>query len=104
MYVDEAALVPFMFVEYDKLDANPGSGLRYYIFTNQIGVPIRVEDDAGQVVWSARIDPYGQAHVSPDSIIEMPLRFPGHYHDPETGLHNNRFRYLQPGTRPLPTV
>jgi RHS repeat-associated protein len=26
----------------------------------------------------------------------MPLRFPGHYHDPETGLHYNRFRYYSP--------
>ena len=96
LYVDEAALVPFMFVEYNELVAEPGSGQRYYIFTNQIGVPVRVEDDAGWVVWTARIDPYGQALVSADSIIEMPLRFPGHYHDSETGLHNNRFRYYSP--------
>jgi RHS repeat-associated protein len=26
----------------------------------------------------------------------MPLRFPGHYHDRETGLHYNRFRYYTP--------
>jgi RHS repeat-associated protein len=96
LYVDETALVPFMFLEYSGLDAEPALGQRYYLFTNQIGVPVRVEDDSGQTVWSARIDPFGLAHVSPDSRVEMQLRFPGHYHDPETGLHYNRFRYYSP--------
>jgi RHS repeat-associated protein len=96
VYEDNVALVPFMFVEYTGLDAEPASGKRYYIFTNQIGVPIRVEDDAGRSCWSARIDPYGCAQIARDSRLEMPLRFPGHYHDPETGLHYNRFRYFSP--------
>lgn len=96
IYADETALAPFVFVEYDSLDAAPESGTRYHIFTNHIGVPIRVEDDAGQPVWSARIDPYGKAHVDPGSVLEMWLRFPGHYFDPETGLHYNRFRYYSP--------
>ncbi|MGE8036305.1 RHS repeat-associated core domain-containing protein [Lysinibacillus sp. NPDC093692] len=26
----------------------------------------------------------------------MPFRFPGQYHDFETGLYNNRFRYYDP--------
>ena len=29
-------------------------------------------------------------------MIEMPLRFPGHYFDRETGLHYNGFRYFSP--------
>src|SRR5262249_11351353 len=96
IFADDYALVPFLFVEYASLEAAPESGRRYYIHTNQIGVPIRVEDPEGKPCWRARIDPYGLAHVSLDSIIEMPLRFPGHYHDPETGLHYNRFRYYSP--------
>ena len=96
IYVDQAALVPFMFIEYENREADPASGTRYYIFTNQIGVPLRVEDDWRKVVWQARIDPYGQAHVSAESDTAMLLRFPGHYHDPETGLHYNRFRYYDP--------
>jgi RHS repeat-associated protein len=96
VYADEIALVPFLFLEYSGLDAEPGSGKRYYIFTNQVGVPIRVKDDAGRSCWTARIDPYGFAHIGPNSPLEMPLRFPGHYHDPETSLHYNRFRYYSP--------
>jgi RHS repeat-associated protein len=96
VYEDEAALVPLLFVEYETLDAKPETGKRYFVFTNQIGVPVRMEDDRGQTVWRAQIDPFGLAHVSPDSTIDMPLRFPGHYFDKETELHYNRFRYYDP--------
>jgi len=96
VYANETALVPFVFVEYTGLDAEPDSGQRYYLYTNPIGVPIRVEDADGSVCWTARIDPFGLAEVSMNSTLEMPLRFPGHYFDAETGLHYNRFRYFSP--------
>jgi RHS repeat-associated protein len=96
IYADHVALSPFLFIEYESLDVEPGCGTRYYIFTNQVAAPIRVVDDAGQVCWNAQIDPYGTARVDGGSTIEMPLRFPGHYFDQETGLHYNRFRYFSP--------
>lgn len=96
IYVDSVALSPFLFIEYDGLDQEPTSGKRYYTFTNQIGAPICVADDAGKVCWSAQLDPYGSAHIDGSSTIEVPLRFPGHYFDQETGLHYNRFRYFSP--------
>jgi RHS repeat-associated protein len=96
IYADDTALAPFLFIEYENLDAEPESGECYYVFTNQVGAPIRVEDDASREVWSAQIDPFGNARVDPGSTIEMPLRFPGHYFDRETGLHYNRFRYFSP--------
>ena len=96
IYEDHLSLVPFLFVGYHSVDADPSSGRRFYIFTNQIGVPVRVEDSARRVCWSARIDPYGLAHISRESVLEMPLRFPGHYYDRETGLQYNRFRYFSP--------
>jgi RHS repeat-associated protein len=34
--------------------------------------------------------------TSGDASVEVPLRMPGHYFDPETGLHYNRFRYYSP--------
>ncbi|MBL8798953.1 MAG: hypothetical protein JNM56_34025, partial [Planctomycetia bacterium] len=96
VYADETALTPFMFVEYAGLDAEPESGKRYYVFTNQVGAPLRVEDDQGQACWTARLDPYGRAEVGKQSTVEMPLRFPGHYYDAETGLHCTRFRSYSP--------
>jgi RHS repeat-associated protein len=96
VYEDQTALVPFMFVEYASLHSDPTSGRRYFIFTNQIGAPVRVEDDEGRLTWGARLDPYGRVEVSTGSSLEMSLRFPGHVHDPETGLHYNRFRYYSP--------
>jgi RHS repeat-associated protein len=96
VYPDELAVVPLLFLEYPRLDADPASGRRYFLFCDQIGTPVRVKDDAGVNVWSARIDPYGKAHVDSRTRIDMPLRFPGHYLDAETGLHYNRFRYYSP--------
>jgi RHS repeat-associated protein len=96
IYADHIALAPFLFVEYASQDATPDSGKRYYVFTNQIGVPVWVEDESGQLVWSARLGPYGKADIDPASNVTMPLRFPGHYFDEETNLHYNRFRYFSP--------
>ncbi|MDQ3254761.1 MAG: RHS domain-containing protein [Acidobacteriota bacterium] len=96
VYADAFAIVPMLFIEYQSIDADPASGKRYFVFSDHLGTPIKVEDDRGQVVWRARLDPYGQAHIPDDVSVEMPLRFPGHYIDSETGLHYNRFRYYSP--------
>ncbi|MEB2363171.1 MAG: hypothetical protein HUU41_03270 [Bryobacteraceae bacterium] len=96
VYAHPEALVPQFFLEYDGLDANPEAPARYFLFTNQIGAPERVEDDSGRTAWQAEIRAYGQCHVDPDSTIELALRFPGHYYDRETGLHYNRHRYYSP--------
>jgi len=96
VYADEEALVPLMFVDYPSLDSAPEDGTRFYVFTNQIGVPERVEDAYGDVAWQAKIEPYGAVTVDPASRITLNLRFPNHYADPETGLHFNRFRYYSP--------
>jgi RHS repeat-associated protein len=96
VYANISSWVPFMFAEYDSLDAEPESGRRYFIFTNQIGAPERVEDDEGQVVWQATIAPFGSAQVDRGGSIDFALRFPGHYEDQETGLFYNRFRYYDP--------
>ena len=96
VYVDDFALVPFMFLEYESLEAAPESGNGYYIYSDHHGVPLMAEDDIGRTVWSAQIDPYGLAHVDPASTIDLSLRFPGHYFDAETGLHCNGSRYYSP--------
>jgi RHS repeat-associated protein len=96
LYVDEMALTPFMFLEYESVDAAPECGKGYYLHGDHRGTPLMVEDDIGRTVWSAHVDPYGFAQVDPASTIAMFLRFPGHYFDPEIGLHCNGFRYYSP--------
>jgi RHS repeat-associated protein len=95
-YSHSQARVPFLFIEYDSVDADIQTGRRYYIFTNQIGCPVRIVDDSGQAVWRATLEAYGRAVVERNSSIAFHLRFPGHYLDEETGLHYNRYRYYSP--------
>src|SRR5262249_26810624 len=96
VYEDEVSLVPLLFVDYASRDADPASGKVYFVFTNHLGAPLRVEDGQGRVAWLASVGPYGQTEVHPTSRVELSLRWPGHYFDPETGLHYNRFRYYDP--------
>jgi RHS repeat-associated protein len=96
VYADAFAMVPLLWLDYDSVDADPASGRQHFILSDHLGTPLRVEDEQGAVVWQAQITPYGSAIVSDGARIEMPLRFPGHYHDVETGLHCNRFRYYVP--------
>ena len=97
VYTTSDALVPFAFVDYDDAEADPLDGRVYYVFANQIGAPIRIEDEAGEAVWLAeRYQAYGALTLAPGSSIECNLRWPGHFYDPETGLHYNRYRYYSP--------
>jgi RHS repeat-associated protein len=96
VYPDSFALVPFMFIDYNSVDAEPGSGSRYYVFSNHLGAPVLIEDDEGKTMWQCTYTPYGLAHIDRSSTIEYHPRFPGHYFDVETGLHYNRFRYYSP--------
>ena len=96
VYADAFAMTPILFVEYESIEADPASGKRYFVFSDHLGAPVLIEDDSGKAIWQARLAPYGKAHIQSKAEIEMPLRFPGHYFDPETGLHYNRFRYYSP--------
>ena len=96
VYPDTFALVPLLFLDYDSVDADPATGKRYHVYTDHLGCPELVLDDAGHTAWRARIDPYGTAHVDVGQAFHQPLRWPGHYFDEETGLHDNRFRTYSP--------
>jgi RHS repeat-associated protein len=97
VYADlEDALVPFSFVDYASVDADPDSGEHYFISTNHLGAPEIVSNAEGAIVWQAVIEPYGSATIAIGADFHQPLRFPGHYCDAETGLHYNRYRYYLP--------
>jgi RHS repeat-associated protein len=96
IYADSLSLTPILFMEYDSVDAPLDSGRRYFVFCDQIGTPVQVEDENGEAVWRAQVEPFGRVQIPSGATVEMPLRFPGHYFDVETGLHYNRFRYYDP--------
>jgi RHS repeat-associated protein len=97
VYPGPGSLVPMMFVDYDRLGAAPDSGRTYYVFGDQVGVPLHIEDREGNIVWRAeRVDPYGAITVAAGNAVSYAPRFPGHYFDEETGLHDNRHRTYSP--------
>jgi RHS repeat-associated protein len=96
VYPDAFGLVPLLFLDYDGIDADPATGKRYHVHTDHLGCPELVLDDASHTVWRASIAPYGTTYVDVGREFHQPLRWPGHYYDAETGLHDNRFRTYSP--------
>jgi RHS repeat-associated protein len=96
-YATRHALVPLAFVEFPGPDAEPSGGAAFQVFSDPSGMPLRIEDESGKQVWSAaRVHPFGSLAVGRGAALEYNLRWPGHYYDPETGLHYNRYRYYDP--------
>ncbi|MBN8616841.1 MAG: RHS repeat-associated core domain-containing protein, partial [Deltaproteobacteria bacterium] len=96
-YASPSALVPITFTDFASVDAPASSGRTHQVFSDPSGQPLVVQDEHGHVVWFARrVDPYGGIEIAPDAVVELNLRWPGHYFDPETGLHYNRHRYYDP--------
>jgi RHS repeat-associated protein len=69
---------------------------KFSILTDVIGTPYVMLDSGGKEVWSADVNVYGQRAGGIGSEQSCPFRFPGQYHDEETGLSYNRFRYYDP--------
>jgi len=75
----------------------------YSIITDYLGTPVEAYDREGDKVWSAELDIYGRVKIdrnnAPGGDIDfIPFRYQGQYHDTETGLYYNRFRYYDPTT------
>ena len=74
----------------------------YAVVTDLIGTPTELVDEEGRIAWRRRAtvwgDGYGPAPpTSPDAgTPDCPLRFPGQYHDAETGWDYNYHRYYDP--------
>ncbi|CAM5445342.1 hypothetical protein SNARM312S_01488 [Streptomyces narbonensis] len=48
------------------------------------------------MAWRTRSSLWGTTAWNRDATAYTPLRFPGQYFDPESGLHYNHFRYYDP--------
>jgi RHS repeat-associated protein len=67
----------------------------YLYHCDHLGTPLRLTAGDGRVVWSGAYSAFGEFHPVMTEVPN-PLRAPGQYHDAETGLYYNRFRYYSP--------
>ncbi|WP_405676096.1 DUF6531 domain-containing protein [Streptomyces sp. NBC_01511] len=68
------------------------------IITDLVGTPTELVDEQGGIAWHTRTTLWGTTTWNSSSSAYTPLRFPGQYFDPETGLHYNYFRHYDPET------
>ncbi|MFJ2773631.1 DUF6531 domain-containing protein [Streptomyces sp. NPDC087300] len=68
----------------------------FAIVTDLVGTPTELIDETGEIAWRARSTLWGTTTWDSGAAAYTPLRFPGQYFDPETGLHYNHFRYYDP--------
>ncbi|WP_369601092.1 RHS repeat-associated core domain-containing protein [Hahella sp. SMD15-11] len=66
-----------------------------YCINDHLGTPMRMVAKNGATVWQADYRAFGQL-TGETATIPNPLRFPGQYHDPETGLYHNAMRDYDP--------
>ncbi|GAA2625156.1 hypothetical protein GCM10009863_44710 [Streptomyces axinellae] len=74
-------------------------GSRFYaMVTDVVGTPTELAAESGHIAWRTRSTVWGTTTWHTNSTASTPLRFPGQYYDPETGLHYNYFRHYDPET------
>ncbi|MFD7556413.1 putative T7SS-secreted protein [Streptomyces sp. NPDC059835] len=70
----------------------------FAIVTDLIGTPTQLLTEDGTTAWRTRSTLWGTTTWNRDATAYTPLRFPGQYYDPESGLHHNLFRTYDPET------
>jgi RHS repeat-associated protein len=68
------------------------------VVTDHLGAPCELIDMDGRQLWSVRYWLWGEVRQIVGSEAACRLRFPGQWHDEESGFHYNRFRYYDPCT------
>ncbi|CAI8778563.1 MULTISPECIES: RHS repeat-associated core domain-containing protein [Pseudomonas] len=68
---------------------------------DRMGTPLELTDQNGEIAWSAQYKAWGSVSEQRSPLAQQqgignPIRFQGQYHDHETGLHYNRYRYYDP--------
>lgn len=77
-------------------------GFILQVHTDHLGSP-RAVSEGVTVLWRWEGDAFGNTAANEDvdadtNLLTMPLRFPGQYKDPESGLNYNYFRDYNPAT------
>lgn len=68
----------------------------YLVHRDGAPIPLALVDGDGRVEQSFEHEAYGR--VTEGDPMAALSRFPGHWYEPETGLHYNRWRYFDPET------
>lgn len=72
---------------------------RFFAIANDpTGTAAELIDELGNLSWQKRSSLWGITTWNKGGNTYTPLRFPGQYNDPESGLHYNYFRYYDPET------
>jgi RHS repeat-associated protein len=95
---------PLTQTEHHVADSEQVDTRFHAIITDSVGTPTDFVDPAGALGRHARTSLWGATDTTVastsvrDDDVSCPLRFPGQYHDPETGLHYNYQRHYDPAT------
>jgi RHS repeat-associated protein len=68
----------------------------FYYQCDHIGTPIELLSAKSEIAWAARYHAWGSIDRRTQFQVVQPLRFQGQYHDNETNLRYNRYRYYDP--------
>ncbi|NUP39985.1 MAG: hypothetical protein HOY76_23985, partial [Streptomyces sp.] len=68
----------------------------FAVVTDLVGTPTELLGEQGEIAWESRATLWGTTTWAASSAAYTPLRFPGQYFDPETGMHYNYFRTYDP--------
>ncbi|MCZ0994250.1 hypothetical protein O1L44_15675 [Streptomyces noursei] len=96
---DHDGLRPIAQTERKSLAQAPQQDIdqRFFaIVTDLVGTPTDLVDEVGTSAWRTQNTVWGATAWTRSSIAYTPLRFPGQYFDPESGLHYNCHRYYAP--------
>lgn len=70
----------------------------FYYHLDHLGTPLALTDQNRSIHWAADYLPFGEIYNELIVSASNEIRFPGQYHDRETGLYYNYFRYYNPKT------
>ncbi|MFC4158754.1 RHS repeat-associated core domain-containing protein [Chitinimonas lacunae] len=87
------------FVPLLRLDAPLRGAIAQVAFyhCDHQGTPFALTDTAGELLWLARLDPWGRLLEESGPLAgDQPVRLPGQWWDEETGWYYNRHRYYDP--------
>ena len=93
-------LATWMFDSFSYAPLATIQGSRLYVAVNDhLGTPRELLERSGAVGWSVTLKAWGEKTTSARQAVSLgrcQIRFQGQWHDEESSLHYNRFRYYDP--------